>query len=113
VTATNGEGTGPVSAPSSSVTAPNVPGAPTIGTAVLGNASATVSWTAPASNNGSAVTGYTVTPYIGSTAQTAQIFVSTATTETVTGLANATAYTFKVAATNGVGPAPSRPPPTR
>src|ERR1035438_2488444 len=33
-----------------------VPGAPTIGTATAGNASATVNWTAPASNGGSAIT---------------------------------------------------------
>ena len=44
-----------------------------------------------------------VTPYIGSTAQTSQTFNSTATTETVTGLNNGTAYTFKVAAINAIG----------
>ena len=40
------------------------PGAPTGVTATPGNASATVTWTAP-SNGGSAITSYTVTPYIG------------------------------------------------
>ena len=47
-----------------------VPGAPTIGTATAGNASATVTWTAPSDAGGSAITGYVITPYIGATAQT-------------------------------------------
>ncbi len=103
VAAINAVGTGRQSAASNSVTPATTPGAPTIGTATSGNASATVTWTAPASNGGSAITGYVVTPYIGGTAQTAQTFNSTATTETVTGLTNGTAYTFKVAAINSVG----------
>ncbi|HEY4375690.1 MAG TPA: fibronectin type III domain-containing protein, partial [Acidimicrobiales bacterium] len=83
--------------------APTAPGAPTIGTATAGQASATVTWTAPASNGGAAITSYVVTPYIGATAQTAQLFDSTATSETVTGLSNGSSYTFKVAAANSVG----------
>ncbi|MDQ0098480.1 hypothetical protein J2S96_002197, partial [Arthrobacter bambusae] len=43
------------------VTAPTVPAAPTGVTATAGNASAVVSWTAPA-NGGSPLTSYTVTP---------------------------------------------------
>jgi hypothetical protein len=43
------------------VTPSSVPGAPTIGTATKGNAQATVIFTAPANNGGSAITGYTVT----------------------------------------------------
>ena len=103
VTATNGVGTGGASAASNSVVAPNVPGAPTIGTAVYGNGSASVSWTAPGASNGSTIVGYVVTPYIGGSAQTPQTFASTATTQTATGLTNGQAYTFKVAAINGVG----------
>lgn len=103
VTATNAIGTSSPSSASNSVTTPNVPAAPTIGTATAGVAQATVKWTAPGNNGGSAITGYVVTPYVAGVAQTPQTFVSTATTEIVTGLTNGTAYTFKVAAINGVG----------
>ena len=30
-----------------------------------------MSWTAPSNNGGSSITGYSITPYIGATAQTA------------------------------------------
>ncbi len=103
VAATNSVGTGSNSADSNVVTPAAVPGAPTIGTATAGNAKATLTWTAPASNGGSPITGYTVTPYIGAAAQTPQVFGDTLTTHDVTGLTNGTAYTFKVAATNAAG----------
>jgi hypothetical protein len=64
---------------------------------------AQVSWTAPAAN-GSQITGYTITPYIGTTAQSpTQISNGSATSGIVTGLTNGTAYTFTVSATNSVG----------
>ena len=106
VSATNAVGTGPASTPSNSVTpsAPTVPGQPSGVSATAGNGSATVSWTAP-NNGGSAITSYTVTPYIGSAAQT-PVTVSgspPATSTTVTGLTNGTTYTFTVSATNAIG----------
>lgn len=86
-----------------------VPGIPTNVAATAGNANATVSWTDP-SDGGSVITGYTVTPYVGATAQTsstytvAQTTLNGSTRSVVKGnLANGTTYTFKVAATNAVG----------
>ena len=110
VSATNANGTGPVSAPSNAVTpsAPSAPGAPTGVTATAGNASAAVSWTAPTNTGGSAITSYKVTPYIGSTAQTPVTVTGSppATSTTVTGLTNGTTYTFTVSATNATGAGP-------
>ncbi len=105
VTATNATGTSAPSAQSTAVTPYALPGAPTISAATAGDASATLTWTTP-SSNGSAITGYVVTPYIGSTAQPTQTF-SAATTQTVTGLTAGTAYTFTVAAVNQAGTGPA------
>jgi hypothetical protein len=101
VKATNSVGTGPDSSASNSVTPAStatVPGAPTIGTATAGNASATVAFTAPASNGGSAITGYTATSSPGGITGT-----GASSPITVSGLTNGTAYTFTVTATNAVG----------
>ena len=74
-------------------------GAPTNVSAQAGNEQATISFTAPANNGGSAITGYTVTSSPGG-------FTSTGTSSpiTVIGLTNGTAYTFTVVATNVNGP---------
>jgi M6 family metalloprotease-like protein len=98
VTATNAVGTGTASAASNSVTPATVPGVPTIGTATAGNGQATITFTSPGSDGGSAITGYTVTSHPGNITAT-----GTASPITVTGLTNGTAYTFTVTATNAVG----------
>ncbi len=82
-----------------------VPGAPTIGTATAGNAQATVSFTPPMNNGGSAITSYTVTSSPGGITRT-----GTASPITVTGLTNGTSYTFTVTATNSVGTGPASAP---
>jgi hypothetical protein len=76
-----------------------VPGAPTGVTATAGNASALVSWTAPAANGGSAITAYTVTSSPGSKTCT----TTGALTCTASGLTNGTSYTFTVTASNAIG----------
>ena len=105
VTTLNESGAGPESAPSNAVTpaAPTVPDAPTGVTATAGALSASVAWTAPASEGGSPITGYRVTPYAGTTAGTPVAVEAAARTATVTGLTAGVTYTFKVAATNAVG----------
>ena len=101
VHATNSVGSGAESAASVAVTPATVPGIPTIGAVTPGNGTATISWSAPASDGGSAVVSYTVTSTSGGhTATTAN---GTTLSATVTGLTNGTSYTFTVHATNSVG----------
>jgi hypothetical protein len=107
VAATNELGTSAFSAPSNAVTPlvpPAVAGAPTIGTPAAGLASATVNWTAPAANGGSAITGYSVRVFSGTTLVRTQEVAGDVGTVVVAGLTNGTAYTFDVAAVNAVGP---------
>ncbi|MRS02629.1 hypothetical protein EG832_05300, partial [bacterium] len=92
--ATNSEGTGYGNVVSFT-TNPTVPGAPTGVTATAGNAQATVTFTAPASNGGSPITGYTVISSPGGIQSTGTLIPIT-----ITGLTNLTAYTFVVVATN-------------
>ena len=75
---------------------PTVPGAPTIGVATAGNAQASVAFTAPASNGGSAILDYTATCGTASATGAGSPVV-------VTGLANGTAYTCTVVARNAIG----------
>jgi titin len=101
VAAKNVNGTGPQS-PAGGAVIVGTPAAPAAPAATPGNAKATVSWAVP-SNNGFAISGYVVTPFIGTTAQTATTFNTLATTQPITGLTNGTTYTFKVAAKNAKG----------
>lgn len=106
VSATNPLGSGAADSSQTAVVL-DVPGAPEGVSATSGNASATVKWTAPA-DNGSAITGYVVTPYIGSAAQPPTT-VGAVTSTTVIGLTNGTTYTFTVAAKNAVGTGTASP----
>ena len=79
-----------------------LPGTPTQVKAVAGNAGATVSWVAPGSQGGSAITGYLITPSSGS-----DVRVTDVSSAFVTGLRNGRSYTFTVAAINRTGTGPA------
>ncbi len=100
VTASNAGGASAPSAASATVWPSGLPGAPVIGTATPGVGSASVSFSAPASTGGSAITGYTVTSSPGGLTASGG-----ASPLVVTGL-SATPYTFTVRANNvhGAGP---------
>ena len=85
---------------------PTAPGAPTGLTATPGNGSVSLSWTAPSSNGGSAITGYDIfegTSPNGESTTAVNTSTVTATSYSVTGLTNGTTYYFTVKAINSVG----------
>ena len=85
---------------SSGTPATAVPTAPRSVSGVARDASVTVSWSAPSSNGGAAITGYLVTASGGVSPSTKQCAASPC---TVTGLTKGTPYTFTVKATNARG----------
>jgi trimeric autotransporter adhesin len=107
VTSTNAFGVSNASSASNSITTASTPGAPTSVTASDPGTDgyALVSWTAPASNGGSAITDYTVqySSNSGSSWTTFSDGTSASTSATVTGLTLNTAYIFRVAAVNALG----------
>jgi len=89
---------------SNSLMVAGAPGAPTAVTAVAGNAQATITFQAPASNGGSTILSYTATSNPGNISQTVVIGTGpNPPSITVLGLTNGVAYTFTVTATNVVG----------
>ncbi len=80
-----------------------VPGSPTIGSALAGNAQVTISFTPPTSN-GCTITGYTVTCNPGALSASGQ-----GSPIVLAGLANGTAYTCSVSASGSAGPGSPSP----
>ena len=104
VQASSVNGSGTASAASAAITplalaAPS----PTGVSATAATGQALVSWSAPSNNGGSAITGYTITPYAGATALTPVTENGTETSATIGRLSSGTAYTFTVAASNPIG----------
>ena len=101
----NVEGTGPQSGASAAVTptTASVPSAPTSVTAYPDAQAGVVRWTPPSTDGGSALTSYSVTPFIGGAAQPAVAVDAPASRATVTGLDVGTSYTFRVLASNANG----------
>jgi hypothetical protein len=96
-------GKGPFSASVTAVPA-TVPGAPTSVTGVRGNQLVDLTWTAPTSNGGHALTDYTIEYRAGAGSWLAfSHSASTSTSISVTGLTNGTSYTFRVSAVNDMG----------
>jgi hypothetical protein len=102
VTAVNRRGAGPASRRSTAVTPrrPVAPSAPRNVTASAGHQSATVRWTAPASDGGAPITRYTIAVSPGHATAT---LPGDARKAIVTGLSDGVGYAVTVTAINGAG----------
>lgn len=104
VTAINAAGTGATSPVSDAVQTYSAPAAPAAPTATLdGTAGVAVVWTAPSTDGGSAVTGYTVSLSTAAGIVSTQTVASDVLTAAFAGLTPGTSYTASVVATNAVG----------
>ena len=95
-------------AAASSGSGPGAPGVVTNVAGTIGVGQISVTWSAPISNGGSAITDYAVqySSDSGSNWATFADGVSTAASATVTGLSAGTSYTFRVLAKNAIGDGP-------
>jgi len=105
VVAVNDVGSSNASSEAAAIPA-TVPGTPTGLTATAGNGQVALSWTAPSSDGGSAITGYDIyegTSSGGESSTPVNSSAITGTSYTVTGLTDGTTYYFTVVAINNVG----------
>jgi large repetitive protein len=89
-----------------SVTPATLPSVPLNLTATAGNSKVILTWSAPSSNGGSAITGYKVYQGTASGAETLLMALDNVLTFESTGLINGQAYYYKVSASNAVGEGP-------
>ncbi len=95
-----GGGSSATPTPTPTPTPNTVPGAPTAVVATPGNGSISLAFTAPASNGGTAITGYTGSCAASGAAVTATAVASPV---SVSGLTNGSSYSCTVTASNAVG----------
>jgi titin len=105
VAAVNAAGQGAWSLASAPVTPATAPIAPLGVTGAASNAQVALSWWAPTSDGGAAITDYVIqfSANAGSTWSTFADGSSSTTAATITGLQNGTSYVFRVAAVNTAG----------
>jgi hypothetical protein len=101
VEARNGRGPSTTSTLTKPVTPSTYANAPTHVIAVPHNGAASVTWTAPTTDGGSTIVGYTVFSHPSN-----KTCATSTLTCNVTGLANGTTYTFRVRAINATGAGP-------
>ena len=104
IAAVSAVGTGNYSTNSASTTPVGPPGTPTSPLVSGGNTQMFASWTAPASDGGSAITGYVI-QYRRTSTNTYTTYgtVGNVLEYTISGLTNGLIYVFRVAAVNAVG----------
>jgi hypothetical protein len=102
VAAVNKIGRGLTSSPSNAI-AVGVPTPPRSPSAEVGGTVATITWTAPARDNGSRVTSYIITAYAGFAPRASRTVPATTTTVTFSGLDPGLKYLFAITAVNANG----------
>lgn len=85
------------------ITILNSPSAPQAFTAIGGNAQVVLSWTAPASNGGSNITGYKIYRGTSPSSETLLVTVGNVLNYTDSGLTNGQTYYYEIVAMNGAG----------
>ena len=106
VAAVNAKGTGALSNEKSAITAAatiTVPDTPALTSASPGNATVSLTWTAPGSNGRSSITNYRIYRATSSGAETLLTTIGNVSSFTDTGLTNGNAYYYKISAVNAVG----------
>jgi hypothetical protein len=80
-----------------------VPGAPTLSSAIGGNNSVALAWSAPVSNGGAAISGYKVYRGTSVGGETLLATLGAVASWTDSSALNGTTYYYKVSAVNSVG----------